>query len=754
MIRRSIIISLGIFFFCRIYPNLAVAQNSCDLIVGQSESFKTVNEAINSLGDNKAGKTICIKNDKEYGSVLINNGGNSNNKLVIKGHPNNSTNPKFVTTQDESALQINASNVSIENISVNGSNGAGFSINNNSNVSLINIQVSNTRKSGIEVQNSSDITIDGCELSNLTPGSEGRYNNLHIFNNSSRVIVQNCLIYEDLGKGGYSLGFDNASEVIFRNNELFSNSQPNIFLGNGENIIIENNLVSATCVNPQAGEDAVGTGIYRFLSDSSQQTNPKFKGSKVKIRNNLLVNLSKGIKLDGCKNLANYPGENCPFSEFEITNNTVVGIGMVESKDENAEYALWAYLNEGTTVDAKIENNIFHTKNGSESDYMPTQFSNGVRFSNNLWSDLTKLPQNGNELITNWAEVFSENPNLSTCTNERINPSKYKTTTSKSDVGADVSKVGIGKVDGVDFPTPTTSPIVTVTEPGPQCRSKNHSFISGAGTVGDIVKYTIKLDNLDENQENVRLVDEISAKLELTTVPDYCEIIEGNVLGVETQVINTRVIIALIVLSIVFILIILNNNKSGKFKVTVGLTTVALISVFFFIKYFDFAPSNVPASTIKTLRCDLSASDDEITYEAEIIGVIGEEIKNEAKIFLDEELVDTCTTSFEIADSTNPTIIPTHSVTPTFSTTVTPPINNICGKADVDDDGVFRISDFTAFASAYKTGNIICEESYFDYGPCGGRDANRDGLLNIADFGGSNIGFAQRYYPKTSCALD
>ena len=40
-----------------------------------------------------------------------------------------------------------------------------------------------------------------------------------------------------------------------------------------------------------------------------------------------------------------------------------------------------------------------------------------------------------------------------------------------------------------------------------------------------------------------------------------------------------------------------------------------------------------------------------------------------------------------------------------------------------------------------------------DYGTCGGRDVNRDGKLNIADFGGAGIGFAQRYYPKLSCAL-
>ena len=53
----------------------------------------------------------------------------------------------------------------------------------------------------------------------------------------------------------------------------------------------------------------------------------------------------------------------------------------------------------------------------------------------------------------------------------------------------------------------------------------------------------------------------------------------------------------------------------------------------------------------------------------------------------------------------------------------------------------------------YGTGRNTCADKDVDYGACGGRDVNRDGKLNIADFGGAGIGFAQRYYPKTSCAL-
>ena len=87
------------------------------------------------------------------------------------------------------------------------------------------------------------------------------------------------------------------------------------------------------------------------------------------------------------------------------------------------------------------------------------------------------------------------------------------------------------------------------------------------------------------------------------------------------------------------------------------------------------------------------------------------------------------------------------------SATPTQITGNVCGKADINGDGVFKIYDFSEFARSYGRGTNTCVDTNVEYGPCGGRDVNRDGKLNIADFGGAGIGFAQRYYPKTSCVL-
>lgn len=120
-------------------------------------------------------------------------------------------------------------------------------------------------------------------------------------------------------------------------------------------------------------------------------------------------------------------------------------------------------------------------------------------------------------------------------------------------------------------------------------------------------------------------------------------------------------------------------------------------------------------------------------------------------------------------DSTPPPPVVTQSVTPTPVISINPsptitggtatvtPTNNLegvqCGKSDINNDGIFTIADFAEFAKAYGNGKNTCADKDVEYGPCGGRDANRDGKLNIADFGGEGIGFAQRYYPKSSCAL-
>jgi len=121
---------------------------------------------------------------------------------------------------------------------------------------------------------------------------------------------------------------------------------------------------------------------------------------------------------------------------------------------------------------------------------------------------------------------------------------------------------------------------------------------------------------------------------------------------------------------------------------------------------------------------------------------------------------------------TLPSNTPVVSATPTTSTAVTPITTVglsstpsatvsptgvvtaiVCGKADVNNDEFFTIYDFAEFAKIYNDGKQKCSDTKENYGPCGGRDINRDGKLDIVDFGGMGIGFAQRYSPTKSCSI-
>lgn len=93
-------------------------------------------------------------------------------------------------------------------------------------------------------------------------------------------------------------------------------------------------------------------------------------------------------------------------------------------------------------------------------------------------------------------------------------------------------------------------------------------------------------------------------------------------------------------------------------------------------------------------------------------------------------------------NSTIPSPIPSPilSVTPTSSSGIA------CGKADMDNNLKFGLSDFVGFAEVYQKN---CSDSTADFGECGGKDVDRSGKIEILDF----VSFAARYGPDRSCRI-
>ncbi len=449
------------------------AQSGCDYTIGTGEehtTFESLN--LNQTGSNLAGKVVCVRNNKTYGKVDILKSGSSDTQwLTIRSHPQNTGKPQFTSTNSGAVIDVKGSYVIVDGLEVTSAlNGDGMEVVGTDHVKLLNVKVSETKGHGIQVIDSSYVWVDSCNVRKAVMSTGNPVGENVRSSNSDHVWITNCLITEDgSGRGGV-LNSGQSSYTYFRNNELHLNDSNNLHLGNGEHVVFENNLVSGGC-----SPGGTGAGFYkqaeRYPKDAASYV---YKQNDVTVKNNLIINMTKGINILGCQvqcidhdnnretECVKQPwkaNEQCPFDNVTIENNTVVGIGIPNSdgNDENTEYALALEAHQNHPVEnVRIRNNLFHTNNGTEKD-LKNQMTGDLVFSGNIWSDVTNAPQ-GDTILANWSSVFTGNPNLSTCSNERKNPNLYQASTSYAGKGADVSKVGIGRGSDGPYLSPTPTP--------------------------------------------------------------------------------------------------------------------------------------------------------------------------------------------------------------------------------------------------------------------------------------------------------
>jgi hypothetical protein len=337
--------------------------------------------------------------------------------------------------------------------------------------------------------------------------------------------------------------------------------------------------------------------------------------------------------------------------------------------------------------------------------------------------------------------------------------------------------IGAHESDGTEPPPPTNTPIVT---PSPTetptaeivCSEKSYIFDEEQALENSNVSYAINIEYPTTGDKTVKLKDYYPSKLEIVEKPNYCQVkTEEGILGIST-VKDSSLVVTLIYGGLVLtpitalVLIYLNKKKIIKLDkelVIFGGIIIVTGLVILLIDKNDLAPDDSSAEEISYLECLPPAGTEVIEYKMKITGTIGEIVTNEAVLLtINDVELDSCGASFEIeeleedvepTDELENSPTPIEDSTPPNSPTPTTIQGNNCGKADVNTDGVFTITDFAEFAKSYGMGTNTCADKDVDYGVCGGRDVNKDGKLNIADFGGAGIGFAQRYYPKLSCAL-
>lgn len=488
------------------YPQVAGVNDSpCtpNLIVGASETHKTLDSALKAVGSNGAGKTICLRNDKVYGPAgAITASGSATSPFVIMGHPDNPTvngtkkaiirddtpYPNWRDRENPNVKQYNAvvlrgNNQVLRDIEVARASKQGVVLGGTGdndlreNIKVINVVVHDTFGDGIGVLYGKNIKIENCELYRnemvgavtdcmKQPNAICSIGEVLKVRHSENVTVENCSIREDMSKGRGGILNTDSKNTTYRNNEIYMNTGNLLHIGDAANVVLENNLVYATC-----GDKA--NGLYKLAERYPPTTvNYKWKGGTgYTLRNNLIVGMARGINFGGCEGYLkkkcneddpNWPecrnnpnsdytqkiwpeGHACPMDNVLIENNTVVGTGNQNSnEDEPREHSLVINDFHGDPVSNwKIKNNIFHSVDDDAVDHDDVfiQALGDISFTNNIWHDRSPLGQ-GDVQIKNLTGVFTGNPNLGACITGRIDKNKYKVSNAYQGKGADITKVG------------------------------------------------------------------------------------------------------------------------------------------------------------------------------------------------------------------------------------------------------------------------------------------------------------------------
>lgn len=514
-----------------------------ELTVGANDTYKTIESAINAAGSSTAGKVICVRNNKVYGRTLIDKGGTAASPLVIKSHPQNSARPVFRddtpypdwrNRNDDGAqlVTIRASHVIFQGFELARSSATGLSaggvlkkIGENKyqeipeeNIQIINVSVHDTYGDGIKVLYGKNVLIESCELyrnemvGTVTdcmkfPNAICSIGEVLKVRHSDTVTVQNCSIREDMSRGRGGILNTDSFNTTYRNNEIYMSDGNYLHIGDASNIVMENNLIFANCgyrVN----------GLYKLAEryPPTQDPYPWKGGSGYVIRNNLIVGAEKGFNFGGCEGYVaargkseKYwtPGHACPFKNVTIENNTVVGIGIQDGKeDEDNERALIIGDMKGNPAsNVRIRNNIFHSTDDGKGDGedLKNALTGDVVFSGNIWHDKNQLT-NGDVEIPNLTGVFANNPNLNYCVpvGQKLNPANYRVAEAFAGKGADVSKIGINAAsnnpnpdpvpDPVPDPDPTPDPVPQPTGIGPSLLHTNNWQLALNGGQASIEK--------------------------------------------------------------------------------------------------------------------------------------------------------------------------------------------------------------------------------------------------------------------------
>ena len=792
-------------------------QGNDNNIGSEISPFATIQKGVDSInaGENVCIKGYS-DGTKYSGSVIFNNkNGNNNAWITIGGYESDKRVVIQGSNYSNGTVGItDSSYIRIIGIEVTKANN-GFTAQQSNNIDFINLKAYDNWNWGIGVPNndgpSQRIRMEHSEIYdnvkknvldpawNPNDDKDGQGGTGAQFNEVAEGAFRYNILYRNFGEG-LDVHKD-SNQVIVEDNLFSENSHTAFYVNHSSNILFHRNITICSGEKPSwhdqfnRRDDNLGTAIT-FRQESGHNSDDA--GGNNAAINNIVMGCTVHL-------VATTQTSERPFQSLLVANNTFIdarrkdgnnekAARFAQLQNESADYAqsvvflnnifkfvdTRASLTSANAVDLNLiffENNITDGSPG---------FSEGITEVDNLpflgqydhtyfLGDNTKPWELSTTQLTNikrWAMVTSTSPviNTGSVTIPDIVPENDKSRFENlyldylnldyfGKVRGSNPDVGAHESDGTE-PTPIDETVM--------CVSKDVEF-GDEGPINDsLVTYDLRLDWPEGSSGSVKVKDYYSANVEIVNKPSYCIEATEEVLGLsEMREGNIPRVFIVIGLVTTVITLVVNSrlDRRKKINLITGVIASGLgLIVIFEVTEKQLGPDDGEAQVVKFLECNVPSNTESINYEVRIIGEEGDMITNEAIVYEDNEDVDSCYKEFVIElEGSGST--PTPSMTPTPTNTQVPGASatpsptptqiqgNICGKSDVNGDGVFTLVDFAQFGLTYGNGQNTCSDNQIDYGACGGRDVDRDGFLKLYDFGGENIGFSQRYFPKSSCVL-
>lgn len=244
-----------------------VSSNGSDSGTGTiDDPFATIEHAASMAG---AGDVILVRGGLYDGPILIENGGNIGNDLVIAAYPGERPVIDGSRTPPNTDLvTLAADNIRFEGFEVTNSTGTAIVVWSSDNVTISNNIVHASEVGGIWVGSNKLGESSGHVITDNVVFDTGLMNEEReldygwprgiAIDVSTDVLVEDNIVFKNYGEG---IGVLSSSDVMIEGNRVYDNYSVQVYLDNAQDVTATNNLLFHTGDEEYFRKDAPGIGL-------------------------------------------------------------------------------------------------------------------------------------------------------------------------------------------------------------------------------------------------------------------------------------------------------------------------------------------------------------------------------------------------------------------------------------------------------------------------------------------------------------